>query len=213
MGGRLGSWEHDGVRGMNFPTEGGRAGVSHVAKAVPRRPRTRMRRKRYRGDTKVWRDPLLAAAGKRISAGAAQDDEEDDKPRRKVQVKRTGARIIAGPKRDADPNELDRERLLGRVLVAEGRPSITKACDAYVDAGFDFPPEQKVWLQILEHRDEGRVVEAIERLGHLLDENPPERRAVLESRLRRIEEYADEPRTQRAASDLRRLIKDKYAAV
>ncbi len=174
-----------------------------------------MRRKRYRGDTKVWRDPLLVAAGLNHVKGDAGADTDDaaKKPRRKVQVKRRGARIIAGPKQDVDATELERVRLLDRVLIAEGRPSITKACDAYVDAGFDFPPEQKVWLQILEHKDEGRVVEAIQRLSHILDESPPERQTVLESRLRRIEAYADEPTTQRAASDLRRLIKDKYAAV
>jgi len=174
-----------------------------------------MKRKRYRGDTKVWRDPLLAAAGKRISGDPARENANDEAemPRRKVQVKRREARIIAGSKPDADPSEVERVRLLDRVLLAEGRSSISKACDAYADAGFDFPPEQKVWLQILEHKDEGRVVEAIERLGHLLDETPPERRPVLESRLRRIEAYADESTTQRAASDLRRLIKDKYAAV
>ncbi|HHH28703.1 MAG TPA: hypothetical protein ENK57_10220 [Polyangiaceae bacterium] len=178
-----------------------------------------MRRKRHRGETKVWHDPLMVpAAARRNGKKAATLEPEGDEPkrrRRRIAPKRTGAKLIAGPVGPADPKEAERERLLHRVLAAEGRPSISNAVDDYVDAGFDFPRMQDVWLQMLEHRDEGRVAMAIERLSDILDDEGevPKRRAVLESRLRRIEEYADERATQNAAGRLIRLLKDKHAEI
>ena len=155
----------------------------------------------------------MTAAGQRQSAEAVADSTEDGNgaSRRRMPTRRTGARIVAGPKGTTDPREQERERLLGRVLVAEGRPSITKAADLYVEAGFEFPAMQQVWLQLLEHRDEERIVEAIENLTTILEDEEPQRRKVLESRLRRIAEFADEPVTQRSASELRRLLTSKYA--
>jgi len=159
-----------------------------------------MRRKRHR-ETKVWRDPLVAPSG----IDAKQN-------RKKVgAVKRTGAKIVAGPRNNSDPREIERERLLYRVLAAEGRPAISKAAEDFFEAGFELPPTQEPWLQLLEHRNEDRIAEAIASLTTILDGQPPLRRAVLESRLRRIEEYADEPATQRAAGELRRLLKAKHA--
>ncbi len=70
------------------------------------------------------------------------------------------------------------------------------------------PNEQGVWLQLLEHSDESVVTEVIKKLSELFDEQEevPERQAVLDSRLRRIAEYADEPSTQEAASKLQRRL-------
>lgn len=130
---------------------------------------------------------------------------------RAAPVKRNGARIIAGPSGPIDPDAIERERLLDRVLVAEGRPSISRAVEAFLSAGFTFPLAQAVWLQVLEHNDETRVTEAIEKLTGILGEEEPERRKVLESRLRRIEEFADESSTKRAATDLRRVLHTRYA--
>ena len=176
-----------------------------------------MRRKRHRGETKVWHDPLMVPAAARRNGNEAKALEaEADEPkrrRRRIAPKRTGVKLVAGPVGPSDPKEAERERLLHRVLAAEGRPSISTAVDDYVQAGFDFPPMQDVWLQMLEHRDEGRVAMAIERLADILGEESPKRRAVLESRLRRIEEYADEQHTQTAAGRLIRLLKDKHAEV
>jgi ABC-type enterochelin transport system substrate-binding protein len=74
--------------------------------------------------------------------------------------------------------------------------------------GFEWPNEQSVWLQLLEHNNESVVTEAIKKLTSLFDEQEevPERQAVLDSRLRRIAEYADEPSTQEAASELQRRL-------
>ncbi|MEZ4443099.1 MAG: hypothetical protein R3B72_28650 [Polyangiaceae bacterium] len=177
-----------------------------------------MRRKRYRGDTKVWHDPLMVPAAARHdgngskAAEALNDGEENGGRRRRLaQPKRTGAKIVAGPVGPTDPRELERERLLDRILHADGRPGISRAIDDFVGAGFELPRSQSVWLQALEHHDESRVVEAIGHLSDILDAEEPQRRAVLESRLRRIEEYADDSSAQSAAGRLIRLLKDKHA--
>jgi hypothetical protein len=165
----------------------------------------RQRDARQGGETKVWRDPRITGAGQRQDAESEPENNGDgDQP--EEPTRRTRPRIIAGPGGPTDPRELECERLLERVLLAEGRPSITKAVGLYTEAGFEFPAAQPVWLQLLEHRDEERIVEAIERLTEIFEEEEPERRQVLESRLRRIEEFADEPATQKSASELRRLL-------
>lgn len=173
-----------------------------------------MRRKRYRADTKVWHDPLATPTGRKKAASkaAAEAEGEAERPRRrKVVQKRRDAKIVEAPEAEHDPAELERLRLLDRLLHAESRPTVTKAADAYFEAGYELPPEQAAWLQLLEHQDEERVTEAIVQLTALLDDKPPERRAVLESRLRRIEEFADEATTQSAAAELRRVLHRRYA--
>ena len=167
-----------------------------------------MRRKRHR-QTKVWRDPLLSPTS--VNGAAAEQDDAQRRRKRATPAKRSGARIIARPKTTRDPTEMERGRLLDRVLIAEGRPSISRAVEEFLGAGFSLPSEQEVWLQVLEHNDEERVTEAIEQLSALLHDEEPKRRKVLESRLRRIEAFADESSTQRAATDLRRVLNTRYA--
>lgn len=185
-----------------------------------------MKRRRFlRADTKVWHDPLVNPASAKRANGtaraatatsepsAAENDSPSSSSRRRVaKPRREGARIIAGPPPERDPKELERERLLGRLLAAEGRPSISESVDAFLAGGFELPDDQAVWLQLLEHKDEERVADAIAQLTRLLEDQAPERRAVLESRLRRIEELADEASTKAAAADLRRVIATRYAA-
>lgn len=104
-----------------------------------------------------------------------------------------------------DARELERERLLGKLLAAAGRAAITRAADELLGAGFELPPEeQDVHVQMLEHADEARVQAALERLRSLAEEQPFRRFAVLEARLRSLEELAEEEPTRRAASELRR---------
>jgi len=127
-------------------------------------------------------------------------------------TRRGAARIIAGPAQEADPREAERVRLLERLLSVEGRPAVTHAAQAYAEAGFELPATQAVWLQMLEHRDEQTVRAAIEMLAAILAEEAPERRAVLEPRLRRIEQFADESATRQAAAELRRMLNSTHAA-
>jgi hypothetical protein len=105
-----------------------------------------------------------------------------------------------------DPKVLERERLLGRLVTAEGRPAITRAADAFVAAGFELPEEQGVLLQMLEHSRESYVQSAIDKLATILTAEPCKRLTVLESRLRRLEEFADEPDLRASARDLRRQV-------
>lgn len=105
-----------------------------------------------------------------------------------------------------DGKALERERLLEKLRNAEGRAAITRAASELKSAGYE--PEaddQEAFLQLLEHTDESVVQSAIEELLRILAVHPPRRFAVLESRLRRLEELADDPTTQRSAARLRRL--------
>jgi hypothetical protein len=115
-------------------------------------------------------------------------------------------RIVLAPPPQADPRAQDRQRLLGKLLAASGRPAITKAANELYKQGFTLPQEQDVYLQLLEHTSEERVREAIGVLQTILLSELPKRRAVLESRLRRIEEYAEEEATRSAATDLWRQL-------
>ena len=175
-----------------------------------------MKRKREH-ETRVWRDPNIQPGPQ-----ADQHDREERAPadadvgsrragvageqRQPPPQRRRGARIIAGPAAVVDERELEREQLLARLLAAEGRPLVSQACEDYLAAGFELPPSQQLWLQLLEHNDEERLMTAIAGLALLFDEEAPKRRAVLQARLRRIEEYADDVATQQAASDLRRKL-------
>jgi hypothetical protein len=60
---------------------------------------------------------------------------------------------------------------------------------------------------LLEHFNETRAREAIAVLAELLRREAPIKKPVFEQRLRRLEEYADEPATREAAADLRRSIR------
>jgi len=114
-------------------------------------------------------------------------------------------RVVAAPTpRNVDPRELERQKLLGKLLGAEGRPNITKAANEFLGAGFTFPDDQDVHLKLLEHSDEAFVRDALGAL--MLTGDLPKRRAVLESRLRRIEEFAEEQTTREAAAQLRRKV-------
>lgn len=130
----------------------------------------------------------------------------DDKAARGKGSRDAPGRIVLTPPPQSDPRAVERQKLLGRLLAATGRPAISRAADEFLKAGHTLPQEQDVYLQLLEHTDEERVQEAIEALSGILAGELPKRRAVLESRLRRIEEFAEEPGTREAATRLRRNL-------
>jgi hypothetical protein len=121
-------------------------------------------------------------------------------------------RIVLAPPPQSDPKAIERQRLLSKLLLAAGRPNITKAANEFLRAGFSFPSEQDVYLQLLEHTDEAHVRDAIDALDSILAGEVPKRRAVLDSRLRRIEQFADESTTRAAAERLRRRVSGRPAA-
>lgn len=140
--------------------------------------------------------------------------EEDSGKASKATDPLTGkpGRIVLAPPPQADPRAQDRQRLLGKLLHAEGRPAITKAANEFFKQGFTLPPEQDVYLQLLEHTDEEKVRDAIASLASILLSELPKRRAVLESRLRRIEEYAEDSATRACAVELWRQMTGRGVA-
>lgn len=181
-----------------------------------------MRRKRHK-DTQVWHHPNLTVAGRRKQRAAeeggattaATADEGSRPGHRRLgapESRRDGVRIVARQSTTIDPREAERDRLLGRLLSVEGRPAISKAAQEYLAAGFEFPRTQHVWLQLLEHSDERTVEQAITELDQIFDHEAPARWPVLDSRLRRLEEFADEGTVRGAASELRRKVLSRWAS-
>ena len=123
-----------------------------------------------------------------------------DQPRR-------AARIVRASSATTDAAERQRQRLLDRLLTSQGRLAITRAAREYQAAGFAFPIEQEVQLQLLEYVDEELVRSAIRSLTELLESQEPIKKPVLDQRLKGLEEYADEPATREAAAELRRLLR------
>ncbi len=129
-----------------------------------------------------------------------------------VAMPKTAARIVLAPNPDADPRHAERRRLLARLADAAGPASISRVANDFIAAGFEFPDDQEIYLQLLEHVDEERVRDAIARLTRLLAGELPKRKPVLDQRLRRIEEHAEEPTTRDAASALRRVLQGRPAS-
>jgi hypothetical protein len=164
--------------------------------------------------------PVSAAARGRVGIAAsasphraANTGTQETAPRASVSPSRPpseprrSARIIEHHAGHGDDVERERQRLIERLLASEGRAAISRAADEYRAAGFAFPVEQEVQLKLLEHLDEECARAAIVVLEALLDKERPIKKPVFEQRLRRLEEYADEPATREAASSLRRAIR------
>ncbi len=126
----------------------------------------------------------------------------EDRPRTR------SARIVAAGIQDRDARLLERDRLLARFMACEGRGAITRAAEQFVRAGFDFPVEQPVQLQLLEHLDEAFVRGAIDALRTIVASEPPLKRPIFEQRLKRLEDGAEEEATRSAASELRRALRN-----
>ncbi len=186
-----------------------------------------MRRARKEA-TKVWHNPEITGLSARGNTAPKPTHTAED--RRAQKQHRAALEALFAPKREApasepskpaaqpmkmivitpappgDPRGPERQRLLSRFMIAEGRPAVSKAADDFWRAGFTFPADQDIHLKLLDHGDEGRVREAINALEGILAGELPKRRAVLESRLRRIEEYAEEEPTRASADRLRKLV-------
>lgn len=115
---------------------------------------------------------------------------------------------IVTPKPPAtDTATLHRERLLSALLAAQSPSAVTAAADAVFAAGHAVPDEQEYQLQLLEHADEACVRDALASLASLLAREPARRRPLLEQRLHRLEDAAEEPSTRAAAATLRRTLR------
>lgn len=115
--------------------------------------------------------------------------------------------MVSVPVRGAgDERESERSTLVAKLVASEGRVAVHRAVHAIERAGFDVPDEQEAYVQLLEHADEARVRGALEALVRLLDDEAPKRRTLLDSRVRRIEDLAEDASTRELAGTLRRKI-------
>lgn len=157
----------------------------------------------------VGRAPAAMSAAPKSVRPVMQKTTEEERPLKAdpEPAPRRTARIVQITKTDTDDRERVRLRLLDRLMAAETRGAITRAVDELLREGFELPLEQPVQLQLLEHFDDDRACEAIEHLSALVDHEPPLKRPVMEQRLRRLEESAENPAIQAAAAELRRAIR------
>jgi len=126
---------------------------------------------------------------------------------RASEAQRRAARIVQFNATGPDEREKQRLRLIERLLNSEGRVSISRAANDLRLAGFEFPLNQDVLLQLLEHNDEALARQAVAQLKVLLESERPIKLPVFSQRLRRLEEVGEDPQTRKAAADLRRQIR------
>jgi hypothetical protein len=124
-----------------------------------------------------------------------------------LDAQRRAARIVQVNAAGTDDREKQRLRFIERLLSSEGRVAISRAANDMRLAGFDFPLNQDVQLQLLEHNDENLARQAIVQLKLLLQSERPIKLPVFSQRLRRLEEVGEDPTTRQAAADLRRMIR------
>ena len=117
-------------------------------------------------------------------------------------------KIIVPKAPSTDPRVIERERLVAQLLAAQGRPAVTRATETLLGAGHELPDTQEAHLQVLEHSDEARVRASLLALDAMFSSHREQvkRRPVLEQRLKRIEEFAEETATRDAAAALRRKL-------
>jgi hypothetical protein len=174
--------------------------------------------------------PARAPSDRRIPASAVSRSEEDearssskyraalealfapkkpaDAPAEPPPVERAPKKVVSVPTRD-DPRAPERDKRMAKLLAAEGRPAVTKAAEDFAGAGFTFPEEQEVMLKLLDHAHDERVRSALECLGGLLETEAPQRRAVLDARLRRLEDDADDAEVRALAAALRKKLQPR----
>jgi hypothetical protein len=189
----------------------------------------RRRRRKARSEPKNSAQPILIAArrpnspmlsdnGRKIAAASAaparppvqkkqRNDASSKQKRRPEGNHKRVARIVQVSEAERDEREKLRLRLLDKLMLSQGRGAISRAAEEYRDAGFEFPQVQEVQLQLLEHFNERRARDAVTVLSGLLQQQPPIKRPIMAQRLRRLEEYADEPSTREQAAALRRVIR------
>lgn len=134
-------------------------------------------------------------------------DAASDGASRGAERTRRVARVAQQVDNFVDDLELKRQRLLERLVASEGRGAISKLADELAHHNWECPEEQAVQIQLLEHVDERRASAAIDVMTRLLSTQPPIKRPILDQRLRRLEEGADDQEVRRKAAALRRTLR------
>jgi hypothetical protein len=121
-------------------------------------------------------------------------------------VRRRIARIVKATEQTVAPDNRE-QRLLDRVLRSQGRSAISRAANELWEGKFKAPRQQEVQIQLLEHENEHRARDAVFVMAELLQRESPVQRPILDQRLRRLEEFAEDPITRDAARALRRSVR------
>lgn len=146
-------------------------------------------------------------AGYRAALEALFAPKDPTAPPTRVPAPHSSARHVSpSAPRAQTPEDSVRKALVARLLEVEGRAEIARAADAYFAAGFELPMDQPVLLKLLEHTDEARVRDALAALDRMLATQPAARRTILDARVRRLEEHAEERATRELATRVRRRV-------
>jgi hypothetical protein len=108
----------------------------------------------------------------------------------------------AKPRIAAPAADEGRASLRKKIVEAIGRDEITRAADRYLR---ELPPPEdyEVLEQLLEHRKEERIAEALALIEKLLEREKPKRTRVLVAKLRLLEETSTDREIRQAAARLR----------
>lgn len=128
-----------------------------------------------------------------------------------VQVRRRAVRIVKVTDTVLGPGNRE-QQLLDRLVRSQGRGAISRAADDLWEGKFVPPKRQDVQIQLLEHENEQRARDAVFAIAELLQREAPIQRPVLDQRLRRLEQSAEDPITRDAAGALRRSMRVHYGA-
>jgi hypothetical protein len=140
-------------------------------------------------------DPLPAEP----SADEQAARSAEDKPRRVARIAQATVTVV-------DEQQGRRERLLERLLTCEGRSAISRIADElFRDWGV--PEQQDYQIQVLEHVDEAKADAALDVLYRLFQRELPIKRPILDQRLRRLEDEAEERTVREKAATLRRFVR------
>jgi hypothetical protein len=162
--------------------------------------------------------PLLAKGSSRSIAASAQPKKLNEESPKSAPQARPPAATADKPRRVAriaeartvvmDEHDSRRHRLLERLATCEGRSAITRVADELLEEGI--PEEQQYQLQLLEHVDEQCAKNALGVLARLFENQEPIKRPILDRRLRRLEDEADELDVREQAGELRRFLRSTY---
>ena len=147
-----------------------------------------------------------------VSSNAVQPDARtsSDSPRGDG-VRRRAVRIVKVTDAALSPGNRE-QQLLDRLVRSEGRGAISRAANDLWESKFVAPKRQEVQIQLLEHENEHRARDAVFAMAELLQRESPIKRPVLDQRLRRLEQSAEDPITRDAAGALRRSMRVHHGA-
>jgi hypothetical protein len=151
---------------------------------------------------------LYSAAGEAsdLSDRALSEAQPLSDPQRGDGVRRRAVRIVKLADSSLGPGNRE-QQLLDRLVRSQGRGAISRAANDLWESKFVAPRQQEVQIQLLEHENEIRARDAVFIIAELLQREPPIKRPVLDQRLRRLEQSAEDPITRDAAGALRRSMR------